>query len=206
MGATSMTITRGPMGSSRRVPYSYERSGSEERRKTQYFEIGGNRAIYHDGWVAMTVHRIPWEFSPRAILQTGQWELYNVVEDFSEAENLAEKHKDILKELEALFLTKAVKYNVLPLDDRSVERFDPKVAGRPDLMAGRPDLMAGRMLEHHSGKSRRPGHQSNRGPSTGPSCRSSAFAFPLGSSGPFSVALAFPCPYFLDHPWLFLLD
>ena len=120
--------------------YSFDDPGVEERRQTQYFEIGGNRAIYHDGWVAMTVHRIPWEFKPRATLQTDVWELYNVEDDFSEAENLASQHPDKLKELQQLFLTEAVKYNVLPLDDRSVERFDPKVAGRPDLMAGRTTL------------------------------------------------------------------
>lgn len=117
--------------------YSFNNPNSNDRRTTQYFEINCNRGIYHDGWVAMTVHRIPWEFTPRATIQTDTWELYNVAADFSETTNLAAKEPAKLKELQDLFLQEAVKYNVLPLDDRSVERFDAARAGRPDLLAGR---------------------------------------------------------------------
>jgi arylsulfatase len=120
--------------------YSFDDPTSKDRRTTQYFEISCNRAIYHDGWVAMTIHRIPWEFKPRATLQTDAWELYHVTEDFSESANLANKHPEKLKELQDLFLKEAVKYNVLPLDDRSVERFNAEIAGRPDLMGGRTKM------------------------------------------------------------------
>lgn len=122
------------------LAYTFDKTNKEERHKTQYFEIGGNRAIYHDGWVALTIHRAPWEFKPRNSLKDDVWELYNVDEDFSESKDLAKQYPEKLKELQALFLTEAVKYNVLPLDDRSIERFDPVRAGRPDLMNGRKSL------------------------------------------------------------------
>ena len=100
----------------------------------------GNRAIYHDGWVARTIHKAPWEAAPRRPLDQDIWELYNVEEDFAETNDLAAQNSEKLKELQDLFMTEAVKYNVLPIDDRSIERFDPNIAGRPDLMAGRTSL------------------------------------------------------------------
>ena len=122
------------------MAYSFDDPTADGRRKTQYFEINCNRAIYDDGWVAMTVHRIPWEFKPRATIEDDTWRLYHVDEDFSEATDLAGAHPEKLEELKALFLKEAVKYNVLPLDDRSVERFDAARAGRPDLMEGRESM------------------------------------------------------------------
>ena len=110
------------------------------RHQTQYFEIFGNRAIYHDGWVAATVHKAPWEAAPRRPLAEDIWELYNVDEDFSETNDLAKSNPAKLKEMQALFMTEAEKYRVLPIDDRVLERFDPAMAGRPDLMAGRKTL------------------------------------------------------------------
>lgn len=100
----------------------------------------GNRAIYHEGWFAGTIHRAPWETVPRRPLAQDVWELYNVDEDFSQANDLAEKNPAKLEELKKQFLLEAVKYNVLPIDDRSIERFDPVIAGRPDLMNGRTEL------------------------------------------------------------------
>ncbi len=120
--------------------YTFEDPKAAGRHKTQYFEIFGNRAIYHDGWVAATVHRAPWEAEPRHKLSEDVWELYNVEEDFSETNDLAASNPEKLKELQALFMTEAEKYHVLPIDDRSLERFDPAMAGRPDLMAGRKSL------------------------------------------------------------------
>ena len=120
--------------------YTLDQDQAPSRRTTQYFEIGGNRGIYHDGWFAGTVHRAPWEQKPRAALADDVWELYNVADDFSAANNLAASHPAKLEELKALFLTEAAKYQVLPIDDRSVERMDPAVAGRPDLMGGRTSL------------------------------------------------------------------
>jgi arylsulfatase len=110
-------------------------------RTTQYFEIAGNRAIYHDGWFARTIHRAPWEPKPRRPLQDDSaWELYDTRTDFSLANDLAKQHPKKLAEMQALFLKEAGKYGVLPMDDRVFERLDPATAGRPDLMAGRNSL------------------------------------------------------------------
>ena len=96
----------------------------------------GNRAIYHDGWVAATRHSIPWLMAPLPSLDEDVWELYNVDKDFSEANDLAAKESVKLKELQDVFLKEAVRNNVLPIDDRRVERFNPAIAGRPDLLGG----------------------------------------------------------------------
>ena len=120
--------------------YTFDQAQAPSQHKTQYFEIGGNRGIYHDGWFAGTVHRAPWEQKPRAPLGEDTWELYRVTDDFSGADNLAASNPAKLKELQDLFLSEAAKYQVLPIDDRSVERMDPAVAGRPDLMGGRTSL------------------------------------------------------------------
>ncbi len=120
--------------------YSFDDAAAKDRHTTQYYEMLGNRGIYHDGWLACTLHRVPWEQKPRATLQNDTWELYNLNNDFSESENLAAKHPDKLKEMQGLFLKEAAKYNVLPLDDRGVERFNAAIAGRPDLMGGRTSL------------------------------------------------------------------
>ncbi|MDX8338856.1 arylsulfatase [Draconibacterium sp. IB214405] len=111
-----------------------------EFHNTQYFEIVGNRAIYNDGWVATTVHKAPWEAGPRGALTDDKWELYDVTKDFSESTDLAAENPEKVAELKQLFMDEAVKYNVLPIDDRTIERFDPATAGRPDLMGGRKSL------------------------------------------------------------------
>ena len=120
--------------------YSFADAKAQDRHKTQYFEIFGNRGIYHDGWLAHTVHRAAWEGKPRRPFLEDVWELYHVAEDFSSANNLAAQNPDKLKELQALFLTEAAKYYALPLDDRMFERFNAALVGRPDLMAGRTSL------------------------------------------------------------------
>ena len=120
--------------------YTFADAGAKDRHKTQYFEIFGNRGIYQDGWLAHTVHKAAWESKPRAPFLEDTWELYHVDEDFSSANDLAAKNPEKLKELQDLFLKEAVKYQVLPLDDRSVERFNAALVGRPDLMAGRTSL------------------------------------------------------------------
>ncbi|HET9702160.1 MAG TPA: arylsulfatase, partial [Burkholderiales bacterium] len=109
-------------------------------RTTQYFEIAGNRAIYHDGWFARTIHRAPWEPKGRHPLDKDVWELYDVRSDFSLSNDLAAKNPKKLAELKALFMTEAAKYHVLPIDDRVFERLDAKAVGRPDLMSGRNSL------------------------------------------------------------------
>jgi arylsulfatase A-like enzyme len=120
--------------------YTFADAKAKDRHKTQYFEIFGNRGIYHDGWLAHTVHRAAWEMTPRRPFLEDKWELYHVDEDFSSANDLAAKHPEKLKELQELFLKEAIKNHVLPLDDRTLERMNAALAGRPDLMAGRTSL------------------------------------------------------------------
>lgn len=121
--------------------YAFEDGKAPERHRTQYFEIAGNRAIYHDGWLARTIHKAPWEAKPRRTLQDNSgWELFNVRVDFSLANDLAKTNPQKLAEMEALFLKEAGKYGALPMDDRVFERLDPVAVGRPDLMGSRRSL------------------------------------------------------------------
>jgi arylsulfatase A-like enzyme len=120
--------------------YTFADSNAPSRHTTQYFEIFGNRAIYKDGWLAGTVHRAAWEFKPRRPLEDDVWELYDARTDFSLANDVAAKNPQKLKEMQDLFMTEAVKYSVLPLDDRTLERLNAALVGRPDLMAGRTSL------------------------------------------------------------------
>ncbi|HLW64357.1 MAG TPA: arylsulfatase [Gemmataceae bacterium] len=120
--------------------YTFTDAQAKDRHKTQYFEIFGNRGIYHDGWLANTVHRAAWEQKPRHPLEQDKWELYHVDEDFSSANDLAAQDPEKLKELQELFMKEAVKNHVLPLDDRLLERANAELVGRPDLMQGRTSL------------------------------------------------------------------
>lgn len=120
--------------------YSFNEAQAKDRHQTQYFEIFGNRAIYHDGWFAGTVHKAAREPKPRAALQNDTWELYDTLTDFSLANDLAKQKPTKLKEMQSLFMTEAVKYSVLPIDDRVFERINAALVGRPDLMAGRTSL------------------------------------------------------------------
>jgi len=120
--------------------YSFDDATAKDRHTTQYFEMFGNRAIYHDGWVAATKHRTPWAEAPDGPFEEDTWELYDVTEDFSQANDLAGTKPDKLKKMQKLFLKEAVKHNVLPLDDRTYERFNAAIAGRPDLMGDRKSL------------------------------------------------------------------
>jgi arylsulfatase A-like enzyme len=120
--------------------YTFADAKAKDRHKTQYFEIFGNRGIYHDGWLANTVHRAAWEGQVRRPLLEDKWELYHVDEDFSSANDLSAKNPEKLKELQDIFMKEAVKYQVLPIDDRTLERLNAALVGRPDLMAGRTSL------------------------------------------------------------------
>ena len=104
--------------------YTFEDPTAPSRRTTQYFEMFGNRGIYHDGWTAVTKHRTPWLTGQIQLpkFYEDNWELYDTTKDFSQAGNLAAHHPEKLRELQELFLTEAGKYNVFPLDDRSFER------------------------------------------------------------------------------------
>lgn len=120
--------------------YTFNDPGAPERHTTQYFEMFGNRAIYRDGWFARTIHRTPWITLKLQPLDSDVWDLYHVTEDFSLANNLAHSHPEKLKEMKALFMTEAAKYNVLPIDDSTIERVNPALAGRPDLLGKRTAL------------------------------------------------------------------
>jgi arylsulfatase len=120
--------------------YAFDDAGAPERHTTQYFEMFGNRAIYRDGWLARTLHRAPWQTGKQKPLESDTWDLYNVREDFSLTRNLAAERPDKLAELQALFMIEAEKYHVLPIDDRTVERVNPALAGRPDLLGDRKSL------------------------------------------------------------------
>ncbi len=114
--------------------YTFEDENAKDRRTTQYFELATNRAIYHDGWVACSAYGLPWVTAGRGDgFLDAPWELYNVDEDFSQAKNLADEMPDKLNELKSRFQVEAKKYDVLPLDSRFSERFDPMLreSGKP---------------------------------------------------------------------------
>jgi arylsulfatase A-like enzyme len=125
--------------------YAFDDAAAAERRETQYFEMFCNRGIYHQGWTAVTRHSIPWVIAELPSFQDDVWELYDTNTDWSQAHNLAAEQPDKLAELQELWLEEARKYNVLPLDDRRVERFNSDLAGRPVLIKGDSQLLFGGM-------------------------------------------------------------
>jgi hypothetical protein len=120
--------------------FSFDDAKAADRHTTQYFEMFGNRGIYDNGWVASTRHSIPWLLTTNPPLKDDVWELYNVNEDFSQANNLAASNPEKLKELQEVFNREAAKNHVFPIDDRRSERFNAEIAGRPDLMGSRTSL------------------------------------------------------------------
>lgn len=111
-------------------------AGEPSRRRTQYFEMFGHRAIYHDGWIASCRHgRLPWGSYESAEFGDGSWELYEIAADFSQAHDLAGEHPERLEEMKRLFLIEAARHDVFPLDDRFVERLDVEL--RPSCFHGR---------------------------------------------------------------------
>jgi arylsulfatase len=120
--------------------YTFADAKAKERHTTQYFEIAGNRAIYHDGWYARTIHRAPWEAKGRQPLDKDIWELYDLRSDFSLTTDLAAKNPKKLAEMQALFMKEAEEHHVLPIDDRVFERALAEMVGRPDFMGKRTSL------------------------------------------------------------------
>lgn len=121
--------------------YSFDDAGVASRRTTQYFEIFGNRAVYHDGWIASCFHgRLPWVRAQRATPfdDTESWELYRLADDFSQGVDLAAQHPDKLAELKAVFDAEARKYDVYPLSDATLARALP--VNRPSLLAERTSV------------------------------------------------------------------
>jgi arylsulfatase len=125
------------------MAYTWDKANADAPTKhtTQYFEMLGNRAIYHDGWVATTTPAtLPWELSsapPPDVITGYKWELYNVKDDPTQADDLAAQMPDKLKEMQALFYSEAAKYNVLPLDNSTLARWN---SPRPNLTAGRTEF------------------------------------------------------------------
>jgi arylsulfatase A-like enzyme len=131
--------------------YSFNAASAAERHETQYFEMFVNRGIYHKGWTAVTRHSTPWAIEPLPSFDEDVWELYDTNTDWSQAHDLSKDMPEKLHELKRLFLIEAAKYNVLPLDDRRIERFNPDLAGRPVLIRGRSQLLfsgMGRLTEN----------------------------------------------------------
>jgi len=127
--------------------YSFNDSKAAERHETQYFEMFGNRGIYHKGWTAVTRHKTPWllvgEKTPA--FDDDVWELYDTSKDWSQANNLAKEMPDKLHYLQRLWMIEATRYNVLPLDDNVAERLNPDTAGRPVLIKGNTQILFGGM-------------------------------------------------------------
>jgi arylsulfatase A-like enzyme len=127
--------------------YSFNDAKAAERHETQYFEMFGNRGIYHKGWTAVTRHKTPWlligEKTPP--FDDDVWELYDTNKDWSQANNLAKQMPEKLHELQRLWLIEATRYNVLPLDDNVAGRMNPDTAGRPVLIKGKTQILFGGM-------------------------------------------------------------
>jgi arylsulfatase A-like enzyme len=135
------------------MAYSLNDAKAAERHETQYFEMAGNRGIYHKGWTAVTRHSTPWLLTGQKLpaFDDDDWELYDTTKDWSQANNLAKQMPEKLHELQRLWLIEAARYNVLPLDDRRAERFNSDMAGRPVLIKGNTQLLfgsMGRLLEN----------------------------------------------------------
>ena len=132
--------------------YSFNEADAPERHTTQYFEMFGNRGIYHNGWTAVTKHRTPWKADAKPpAFDDDVWELYSD-KDWTQAEDLSRKMPERLHELQRQWLIEATRYNVLPLDDRVVEKMNPDTAGRPILIQGKTQLLfngMGRLLENN---------------------------------------------------------
>jgi arylsulfatase len=144
-------VSQEPLEGTTMAP-SFYRGDAPETRLTQYFEMFVNRGIYHHGWTAVTRHSTPWVLDdvPPPIEQD-VWELYGP-DDWTQSNDLAAELPDKLAELQTLFLIEAARYNVLPLDDRRVERVSSELAGRPTLIRGNTQLLFGGMgrLSEHS--------------------------------------------------------
>jgi arylsulfatase A-like enzyme len=119
---------------------SFSDPKTPETHLVQYFEMFGNRGIYHNGWTAVTKHRTPWKADQPPPFDTDTWELYGP-DDWTQSKNIAFQNPKKLADLQRLWLIEAVKYNVVPLDDRGFERINPDIAGRPQLISGKTQLL-----------------------------------------------------------------
>lgn len=124
------------------MAYTFNEANVPDRRKSQIFELVSNRAMYQNGWIASSIAYLPWEahrtgYDPNK----AKWELYNIDQDFSQADDLATKDPGKLKMLEDLWWAEAARHDILPLDWRSVERLSEQLTGRPNLAEGRKTVV-----------------------------------------------------------------
>jgi arylsulfatase A-like enzyme len=134
--------------------YSFNDAQADDRHETQYFEMFGNRGIYHKGWTAVTRHKTPWLlFDEQApAFDDDVWELYDTRQDWTQARDLSKEMPEKLHALQRLWLIEATRHNVLPLDDDLARRLNPDTAGRPVLVRGNSQILFGAMgrLSEHS--------------------------------------------------------
>jgi arylsulfatase A-like enzyme len=136
-------VTQSPYEGTSMV-YSFNDANVPERHEVQYFEMFGNRGVYYKGWSAVTKHRTPWKLGAgvKTIpFDEDIWELYDGSKDHSQAHDLAKEMPDMLQKLQRVFLIEATKYNVLPLDDRGIERFNAELVGRPQTIKGKKQVL-----------------------------------------------------------------
>jgi hypothetical protein len=122
-------------GTSFAYTFADDGGNAPDQKKTQYFEIMGNRGLYHDGWMVSAFHKEPWNTGGSVPFEKDKWELFDLTKDFSQADDLSEKYQDKLKKLQTMFKKEAKKFNVFPLDDRLAGRLDVKL--RPSWTSGR---------------------------------------------------------------------
>jgi len=129
------------------MAYSFNDAKAAEQHETQYFEMFGNRGIYHKGWTAVTRHKTPWilQGEKTPAFDDDVWELYDTNNDWSQANNLAKQMPDKLHDLQRLWLIEATRFNVLPLDDNIGARMNSDLAGRPVLIKGKSQILFGSM-------------------------------------------------------------
>jgi arylsulfatase len=125
------------------MAYSFNDAKAPERHETQYFEMFGNRGIYHKGWSAVTKHGTPWILIGRETVPLDEdvWELYDGSKDWSQANDLSKQMPEKLRDLQRLWLIEATRYKVLPIDDRVAEKLNPDTAGRPIVVKGKTQLL-----------------------------------------------------------------
>jgi arylsulfatase A-like enzyme len=123
--------------------YSFDDAKAAEQHETQYFEMFGNRGIYHKGWTAVTRHRTPWIMTGAAPpFDDDVWELYDTNKDWSQSNDLSKTMPDKLHELQRLWIIEATRNKVLPMDDRMQERMNSDTAGRPVFVRGNSQVLA----------------------------------------------------------------
>jgi arylsulfatase A-like enzyme len=135
------------------MAYTFEDPIAPDRHDVQYFEMFGNRGVYYKDWTAVTKHRTPWQLvgAKTVAFDDDNWELYDTSKDWTQADDLSKKEPAKLHELQRQWLIEATRYNVLPLDDRAMERFNAELAGRPEIIHGKTQFLYPGMVLNESG-------------------------------------------------------